>query len=566
MEKNYKNNAIKNWYEFLGKNKTIMKYIELALKNISEYGDTDIFPFPMENALFFDMPDAVKKIFKSMESTTRKNEKVEENFDKWVANYPIDCIKTCVPVGYTGYRWATMIDPLWNGFLLYQILKISSKLEANRVPISKNSVFSYRIKLNEKEGKLFNQNYNWRSFYDAALKNAETGKYPYVIRFDISDFYNRVYHHRLENALLRSKIDAKIVKRIMSILQDMSGNVSYGLPVGGNAARILAEVILNSLDQMMVSKRFVFCRYVDDYILFAESKEDAYRKLNYCADFLLRNEGLSLQKSKTQILTSAEFISYVKVTLHGDDGEHTKEGANFLKLNIYYDPYSETAEKDYEQLKIKIKQFDILNLLKSEVRKSRVHQALGKQILSAIAFLDGSELDLAFNIISANFEVLYSIFPSVMQLALKRLVKTSIDTQKQFISVLYDLVENDSYILQTDNNAAYTVRVFSVFDSEKSIQAIDMLYNRMSSALVKYNCMYAMINLNNYYWLSDLKSKFSTFSRWERRAFIPASYLLKDEGRHWRDHTKDQFSEFEIIIRDWVSSKNPVQNNWKIPL
>jgi hypothetical protein len=78
--------------------------------------------------------------------------------------------------------------------------------------------------------------------------------------------------------------------------------------------------------------------------------------------------------------------------------------------------------------------------------------------------------------------------------------------------------------------------------------------------------MYAMANLNNHYWLSDIKSRFSTLSIWERRAFIPASYLLKDEGTHWRDHTKEQFTTFELLVRDWVASKNPSQSGWKIPV
>jgi hypothetical protein len=74
-----------------------------------------------------------------------------------------------------------------------------------------------------------------------------------------------------------------------------------------------------------------------------------------------------------------------------------------------------------------------------------------------------------------------------------------------------------------------------------------------------------MANLGNHYWLANLKTRFTTFTSWERRAFLVASYFLRDEGRHWRDHTKEQFSDIEIIIRDWVSTKNII-TGWKIPL
>jgi hypothetical protein len=530
-----------------------MDFYNLAIKNISTHGDTDIFPFPIENALFFDIPDKVKGLL----------DDIDKNFEKWLSKYPVDTIKTCIPVGYTGFRWATLIDPIWNAYLLGEVLKISDKIEVSRVPLEKKSVFSYRVKLDENSGKIFNTESNWRKFYDTAIELAEN--YSYVIRFDISDFYNRVYHHRLENALQRTNADRDIIKRIMNILQDISVNVSYGLPIGGNASRLLAEALLNSMDQVMLSKRIKFCRFVDDYIVFADSKEDAFRKLNWCAEFLLKNEGLALQKNKTQIQSTSEFISHAKATLEGEEGDINKERASFLRLHIHYDPYSSTADQDYNELRSRLAQFDIVSLIKSEVRKSKIHQAFGKQLLSAVAHLDNPSLSLAFNVISTNLEMLYPIFPSVMQLANKKLLDCDENAIRIFISTLCNLVENDSYLIHTDNNASYVVRILSLVNSENTIQAIDQLSSR-SSALVKANCLYSMTNLNNYYWLSDIKANFSTLSKWERRAFIASSYFLGDEGKHWRDNTKEQFLDLEIILRDWVASKQPSQNSWRLPL
>jgi len=531
-----------------------MDFQTLAIKNISMHGDTDIFPYPIENALFFDLPDKVKEIIVDIDS----------NFEGWLAQYPVESIKTCVPVGYTGFRWASLIDPLWNAYLLSEVLKISDKIEESRIPIDKNSVFSYRVKFDLTTGKIFNNEINWRLFYNTAIENAE--KHSYVVRFDISDFYNRVYHHRLENALQRTNADREIIRRIMKIIQDISNNVSYGLPIGGNGSRILAEILLNSMDQVMLSKKIKFCRFVDDYIVFADSKEDAYIKLNWCAEFLLRNEGLALQKSKTLIQSKAEFISHAKATIEGEEGDTNKDRASFLKLHIHYDPYSITADQDYIDLKDKLSKFDIVSLIKSEVKKSKIHQAFGKQLMNAVSHLEEPSLSLAFNTISSNLEILYPIFPSVMQLTYRNLLKCNESTIKLLISSLCDLVEEDSYLIQTDNNASYVARVLSLVNTENTIQAIVKLNSRSMSPLVKTNCLYSMANLNNYYWLSDLKSRFSTLSKWERRAFIASSYYLLDEGKHWRDNTKEQFVKFELLIRDWVASKQPSQNNWRLPL
>lgn len=360
-----------------------MDVAQLAVKNVAMYGDTDIFPFPIENAMFFDIPEKVRGLLKDM----------EKNFDDWLARYPVDCIKTCIPVGYTGFRWATTINPLWNCFLLYQVLKISNNIEAVRLPTGKNAVFSYRTKLDEGTGKIFDQDVNWRLFYHVAKEIAEREEFSHVVRFDISDFYDRAGHHHLKPALARCGADVNVSNRIETIIQDLSlTNVSYGLPVGGNSARILAELLLNSMDHLMIDRKYKFCRFVDDYVLFATSKEDAYGKLNWCAEHLIRNEGLSLQKSKTQVQTKAEFLSHVKSTLEGEEDEGSKVRAEFLKIHIHYDPYSTTANEDYKELKKKLEQFDIISLLKSEIRKSRMHQALGKQLMSAIAFLEGKTL------------------------------------------------------------------------------------------------------------------------------------------------------------------------------
>lgn len=530
-----------------------MNFYELAIKNISKYGDTDIFPYPIENLLFQDKSKDIEQLLVD----------IDKHFDEWLSKYPITTIKACIPVGYTGFRWATLIDPIWNAYLLSQVLKVSEKIENSRISTDKKSVFSYRINLDKDSGKIFNMDFNWRAFYQTAIELAKD--YSYVVRFDISDFYNRIYHHRLENSLHRVQADKDTTKKIMKILQDISVNVSYGLPIGGNASRILAEVLLNSMDQMMNNKQIRFCRFVDDYIIFANSKEDAFRNLNWCAEFLLKNEGLALQKNKTQVQTVSEFLSHAKASLEGEEGESNVKKTSFLRLHIHYDPYSSTAEDDYIDLKNKLAQFDIVSLIRSEVRKSKIHQAFGKQLLSAIHHLESDKLSLAFNVISSNLEIFYPIFPSVMQLACRKLLDCDTNTIDLFIETICNLVTNDSYLIQTDNNASYVARVLSLVPAEKTVQAVTQL-NERQSELIRTNCLYSMTNLNNSYWLSDVKTKFSTLTRWERRAFIASSFFLGDEGKHWREKTKEQFSSLEKLLSDWISSKHPVQNSWKLPL
>ncbi|MBK8286411.1 MAG: RNA-directed DNA polymerase [Ahniella sp.] len=118
-----------------------------------------------------------------------------------------------------------------------------------------------------------------------------------MILCDISDFYSRIYHHRVENALKWLNVKPDVVKRIVEVLQVFSGTVSYGLPVGGPASRLLAEISLNSVDKLLRGEGIRFCRFVDDYRIFCDSKEEAYQRLIFLSEKLF-NEGLSLQKDQ----------------------------------------------------------------------------------------------------------------------------------------------------------------------------------------------------------------------------------------------------------------------------
>src|SRR5208283_2325363 len=93
------------------------------------------------------------------------------------------------------------------------------------------------------------------------------------------------------------------------LLSRFSGGVSYGLPVGGPAARLLSELLLNRTDRLLLANKIIFCRFVDDYRIFADSRASAYRALLLLSQVLLADEGLTLQRNKTRILSSDEYVA-----------------------------------------------------------------------------------------------------------------------------------------------------------------------------------------------------------------------------------------------------------------
>ncbi|MFH0303413.1 RNA-directed DNA polymerase, partial [Bradyrhizobium sp. 31Argb] len=266
-----------------------------AIQNIVKHGDTDIFPFPFENHAFFDKQVEIIDLVVEY----------DDNFEEYLTRFSPLNVSSLTPVTYSGFRWATQIDPIWNAHFLACVLALSKKMEEARSPKSDKVVFSYRNQVDPRTGDLFDRNFGWFQFMEHSLKLSS--EFEFVVACDISEFYPRLGHHRLENALKQIAGDTPYPKRIMQFLSNYSNTRSFGLPIGGPAARILSEITINQIDRLLIGNGIKFARFADDYHLFAGSREDAYRHLIFLSEKLFDNQGLSLQKSKTRIMTSGEF-------------------------------------------------------------------------------------------------------------------------------------------------------------------------------------------------------------------------------------------------------------------
>lgn len=112
--------------------------------------------------------------------------------------------------------------------------------------------------------------------------------------------------HRLENTLLSiPEINTDVVKLINEILLFWSNRDSYGLPVGSNASRILAEASLIDVDKYLMERNIIFSRFVDDFRLFAKDAKEAHTWLSILVE-RLNQEGLFLNTHKTTIASITE--------------------------------------------------------------------------------------------------------------------------------------------------------------------------------------------------------------------------------------------------------------------
>lgn len=537
------------------KTSTLAPSIKAAVKNIATYGDTDIFPFSFEQHLFHDQPALIQGAL----------EVVHADFEAILAQNAPDNINTLAPVGYTGYRWASQLDPLWNAYYLSLVIEMGPAIEAARIPVSEATIFSYRFVKPTEEGGIFDADVNWRAFMEKSQGTAT--EFPYVLVCDISDFYSRIYHHRIENALKWLQAKPEIVKRIVDILKVFSGTVSYGLPVGGPASRLLAELALNSVDKLLRGEGIRFCRFVDDYRIFCASKEEAYQRLIFLSEKLF-NEGLSLQKNKTRILSSKEFLDETKLLLKADqiEEENLTEEDKLLRLSIHFDPYSDTRVDDYENLKEQVAQVDVAGILGRELEKTRVDPTVTKQAISAIRVL---ETDAQKDIISSllqidNLHTLAPVFPRLMMVLRGLYSDLDSETQDLVETSLSNLIANESHIIQVDLNMAYAIQVLRRRCTQRTETLFVQIFKKSTSPLVRREIVIAWAGWQHNHSLTDLKKNFGALSKWERRAFIVGSYILTDEGKHWRDHNKKSFDLLEVVVRDWFAKR--MNDNPNVPL
>jgi len=102
----------------------------------------------------------------------------------------------------------------------------------------------------------FDGKYNLTSFRENVSNKSKLKKNKVVVECDISNFYDRINIHRIESVLNSNpNIDRDIIKLINTLLLFWANRDSYGLPVGSNASRILAEVALIEVDNYLISKK-----------------------------------------------------------------------------------------------------------------------------------------------------------------------------------------------------------------------------------------------------------------------------------------------------------------------
>jgi Reverse transcriptase (RNA-dependent DNA polymerase) len=518
--------------------------LDWALKHALAWGNTDIFP----NIFKFDaIEDSWSKIKVSIQETD-------------ILSWKVRPFRRClVPKHRFGFRISTQLDPL--DFLVFTALikEVGEKLELVRIPATEEIVHSYRFSP-DNDGRMFSDQYTYRSFQKASHDACEKYGSSYVVIADIADFFPRLYTHRMDNAIESALgIGHMHAKALKDLISHWAGSYSYGIPVGSAASRLIAEVTISDIDQILLSEDAKYVRYCDDFRIFCNSEAEAYKYLTLIARSLLDNHGLTLQQNKTKIVSVDVFRKiYLK--------ENEKRELETLSER-FYDLLAEMGIKDtYEEINYNtlspdyqkaIDELNLENILQEQINEEEPDLSLLKFLLRRLGQLgDTDVLDLIFD----NF----SKFVPVIRETIEYLLRLEIlpPDQKSILGerLVHFYKDEASTASHLEYSRMYMLRPFALDGEWNSDDQYIKLYNdALDNDFSRREILLAMGRSKKDFWFRSRKMSLHQMTPWIRRAFIyAASCLPSDEYKHWIRGVDGNLDDIERATASWAK-KNPIR-------
>lgn len=523
--------------------------LDWALKHIENYGDTDIFPVPFEyEAIRYLWDRSTREL---VNGTTLKEYLRNQDMLQWNVR---DFRRSLTPKHKYGFRLSTQLDPLDTLVYLSLVYEIGEDIESKRIPVEKNVSFSYRFNPND-DGRMFDCEVNYGNFLNYCREKVDEimgdENIKYVVVADIADFFPRLYLHPLENALSSCTIKINHALEIKRLLNSWNYSISYGIPVGQDASRLLAELTLNDIDEGLLSEGVDFCRYVDDFRIFCSSEKEAYQQLALLAEMLFENQGLTLQQHKTRIVPVDEFRSEYLISRESVDIQRlSDEFLEILQEMGIEDPYGEI---NYNLLPGDIReQIDSLNLmaiLQEQIDSESADAKIVGFVLRRMAQLQNTD---ALDLVLENIDKLYTSFKHIFvylnELELNELQKEEVS--EKLISIL-----DDSIVGHLEYHRMWLFKTFSNGQGW-NIDKLATFYNEYFDDFSRRKIILALGQANQQSWFKTRKRNIMQYPNWQRRAFLASAKCLPgDEASHWYRSILPRLDVLELAVVKWAENR-----------
>lgn len=145
-----------------------------AIEHLSVYGDTDIFPRPIELKFFSEMKEEIATDLSSNVDLT--------------AYKSAGILESLVPKSKVGFRIGHQPHPLDTLVLTASMYELGAFLEDARRPFDECTAFSYRFRA-DAGGSMFASGRKFSNWLEHQLHKLLFSNYTHVVKTDISDFF-----------------------------------------------------------------------------------------------------------------------------------------------------------------------------------------------------------------------------------------------------------------------------------------------------------------------------------------------------------------------------------------
>lgn len=536
--------------------KVELRHFLRAALEIGSSGDNDTLPYDLDAAFIkdkaTDLAALCLALFQSVETGAVGK---PANFMNGLS---IGSERLLVPSGSHGFRITTKIHPFWNLYLNGLGLAIAEANEGNR------SARAHSYRLAAQGLGIFDRTRSWRGYKLATLSEPRLGdERAVVIQTDVASFYEHIYHHRLENVVKDLAPGSTLAMQIDRILSKLAAGRSFGLPVGGQCARILAEVMMTPIDRSLTDAGLVWHRYVDDFTLICSSQQDAYKGLS-ALSHALADYGLSLNRSKTTILSAKHYKDFVSAQL--GDGEDSSLALR--ELDLHFDPYSDNASAEYEKLKQSFEKIDISFLLDLEREKSQPDAFVLAQIGRALKFQEPTvAVQLCATLLDPNnLDSFRASWSKIMRGVY------AVRSNDQFAAIfapldaLLDRIPTaGAHLLVPEANMLHFLRAIRFNRTDIRGAFVRQAYDMTTSTSVRRACIDCWRHWADRASFTRLRNQWQNLSTDEQRMFWLAAGAFGDEGMKTRDQLRGSLGQawqlgietgapgtFAACYEDWV--------------
>jgi len=498
--------------------------LDFAKEHIEKYYDSDFFPKAFEfEALWHHWPQV-------------KQELQSKNISKILVSNPYS---STIQKARGGYRVVHQLEPMEAVAYTAMAFEVGGSIEAKRAPVGDRIACSYRI--NIANGSFFDGGSGWGDFKEKSQELADENKFAAIT--DITDFYNQIYLHRLQNAIEAADAAHKsIASDIEDFLLALNSKASQGVPVGPAASILMAEAVMIDIDSFISQCGVAHTRYVDDIRMFSDSMPKLAEALEKLTLYLYENHRLTLATDKTKLMPADEFVENHLHNPYLDDKDELMEELDNIS------PYGGEEGDDEEGLDGDDIGETLVGAIEKILEFDYVDLGLARSIIRTARRNKVSDLVPA---LLENFAYFAAVAPDLF-LYLEEVMDAS--TSPTIKASLEDICD-----LQESNCALVRLWLEQFISSHTSLLASQKLKSFVMTGPNIENKARAAITLSDIAWVRTHKGQIYNVGARARRSIINSARVLpSDERNPWLSLVAQNAAQpLERWLANWVKATAP---------